>query len=67
MFHAVSGMLCCNEQRAAEFLAEAEAAEEAAEAEEPRIQPGRCRKECRPSQSPRQKRIPKTKFGQVKD
>ena len=37
MFHAVSGMLCCNEQRAAEFLAEAEAAEEAAEAEEPRI------------------------------
>ena len=36
MFHAVSGMLCCNEQRASEFLAEAEAAEEA-EAEEPRI------------------------------
>ena len=43
MFHAVSGTLCCNlpedadEQCAAEFLAEAEAAEEAAEAEEPRI------------------------------
>ena len=42
MFPAVSGMLCCNlpedadEQRASEFLAEAEAAEEA-EAEEPRI------------------------------